>query len=456
MTRLMLRLAAGAALGGHGEPLDALREACLEGDQCLRQGASADGSGFGWVSLPHGDPAPLEEAGAWLSSFDAIIQIGIGGSALGNLMLHNALLHPNHNELPRDRRPGPRFYMADNVDPRDLAGIWDLVDPSRTALVAASKSGSTAETMTNFLWLLDRMTAALGEKEALARLLVLTDPEQGTFRAFVRETECRSLPIPSSVGGRYSVLSAVGLAAAAALGIPIRELLAGARAMDQTIQERQGSVRENPAWLLAGLSYLHYRQGRNMTVLMPYADGLRDFSEWFAQLWGESLGKEGQGSTPVRALGAIDQHSQIQLYTSGPDDKLYTILNVKEHALRTAVPASSFASLKALAYLEGKDLGEILQVEARATAASLAQAGRPVIWAEIPKLDAYCLGGLVYLYEFATALTGFLLDVDPFDQPGVEQGKKYIYGLLGRSGFADAAAQVEEHATAMETLRLEC
>ena len=456
MSAPMLRLAAGAALGDEAPRLDALLEACQEGERALRQGASADGSGFGWISLPYADPTPLEEAGAWLSSFDTVVQIGIGGSALGNLMLHNALLHPNHNELPRERRGGPRFYMADNVDPRDLAGIWDLVDPARTALVAASKSGSTAETMANFLWLRDRMTAALGEKEALARLLVLTDPEQGTFRAFVRETGCRSLPIPSSVGGRYSVLSAVGLAAAAALGIPIRELLAGAQAMDQEIQRRQGHVRNNPAWLLAGLSYLHSSRGRNMTVLMPYADGLRDFSEWFAQLWGESLGKEGKGSTPVRALGAIDQHSQIQLYTSGPDDKLYTILNVGEHTPRAAVPPSPFSSLKSLAYLEGKDLGEILRVEARATAASLVQAGRPVIWAEIPKLDAYRLGGLVYLFEFATALTGFLFDVEPFDQPGVEQGKKYIYGLLGRSAFVEAAAQVEEHAASMETLSLEC
>jgi glucose-6-phosphate isomerase len=444
----LLRLAYGSAHARWGDAFGGMESACVAAEARLREGAERNESGFGWLRLPYADQEECRAVSRWLASFDAVVQIGIGGSALGTFMLAGALLHPFHNELPREKRGGPRLYVADNVDPGGLQAIWDVIDPAETVFVVASKSGSTAETMANFLWFYERLRNRLGEEAALARILVLTDPEKGTLRSFVSETRCRTLPVPPSVGGRFSVLSCVGLAAAEAVGIDTESLLAGARAMDARIVGASG-LADNPSWILAALHVLAFRDGRNMAVFMPYADGLRDFSEWFAQLWGESLGKANLGSTPVRALGAIDQHSQLQLYMSGPDDKLYTLVDVERHRPGLAIPAGGAESLAPLAYLAGKDFGEMLRVEARATASALVKAGRPLLWLQIPVLDAYRLGALIFLFEHITACAGFLLGIDPFDQPGVEQGKRYIYGLMGRNGFEDETTQVERHEAIM-------
>lgn len=455
-SKQLLRIAYGSAHSLWSEAFEKMEASCAGAESRLREGAEKDEAGFGWLRLPYAEQTECRDASRWLASFDAVVQIGIGGSALGTFMLGGALLHPCHNEMPREKRGGPRLYVADNVDPGGLQAIWDVIDPAETAFIVASKSGSTAETMANFLWFYEHLCVRLGEDAALSRILVLTDPVKGTLRSFVAEKHCRSLSVPPSVGGRFSVLSCVGLAAAGAVGIDTESLLAGARAMDARIAAAP-RLTDNPSWILAALHVLAMRSGRNVAVLMPYADGLRDFSEWFAQLWGESLGKANQGSTPVRALGAIDQHSQLQLYMAGPDDKLYTLVDVERHAPRLTVPGEGEAkSLAPLAYLRGKDFGNMLRVEARATASALAKAGRPLLWLQIPVLDAYRLGALIFLFEHVTACAGHLLGIDPFDQPGVEQGKKYIYGLMGRNGFEDEEAQVEQHESVMMSKTWTC
>ena len=441
----LLSLSYGAAFlqGGKGAvsfaDLDALTPKLEAGDAWLRENAAAGKAGFGWMELPKRNVDDVQSMARWLATRESIIQIGIGGSALGNLMLHNALLPSFWNELPQAKRGGPRFFMADNVDPSEDRAIWDLVDPESTAVVVVSKSGSTAETAANFLFFWEKLKDALGEAGARERVVVITDKEQGILRPFVDETGCKSLILPGDVGGRFSVLTCVGLLTGWALGIDCAELLRGAGEMDARTAEAK-AVFDSPAWILAGLSYLHMEAGRNVNVLMPYADALERFGEWFAQLWGESLGKGGRGSTPVRALGAIDQHSQIQLYTSGPDDKLYTILTVGQGKRDIAMPAAAEKSLKELAYLYGKSMDELRNFEATATAAALHKVGRPVVSIEIPALDARRLGALIQFYEYVTAMTGYLMELDPFDQPGVEQGKRYTYGLMGRAGF-DADAQ---------------
>ena len=410
------------------------------GAAVLRNGAAEGRSGFGWISLPRADCGKILAMGDALSKEDAIVQIGIGGSALGNLMLHSALLPPYWNELPPSARNRPRFFMSDNPDPRDVETIWSLIDPSRTSFIVVSKSGSTAETMANFLFFWKRMIDALGFEKAKERFVVITDETKGCLRPFVSETGCRSLVLPGDVGGRFSVLSSVGLLSASALGIDVRSLLSGAAAMDDLIASA-GTPEENPAWMISALSLLHAKAGRNMNVLMPYADALEHFVEWYAQLWGESLGKKGKGSTPVRALGAIDQHSQIQLYTEGPDDKLFTILSVREPSVDVAIPSAGQQSLREIAYLFDASLNALLSFEARSTAAAILKSGKPVLFMEIPELNAFSIGAIVYLYEYATALTGTLLEIDPFDQPGVEQGKRYTYGLMGKAGFEKEAEE---------------
>jgi len=401
---------------------------CLEAAKELSLENSSK-SGYGWLSLPDADISEIKEAGEWLRGFEAIIHIGIGGSALGNLMLKQALL----GDFPNADIPD--FYVADNPDPRRLRDIWEKAKNKKVALVCVSKSGETLETMTQFFWLYDKLREKGQSDESV---LVITDEKGGLLRAFARETGCRSLVIPSTVGGRYSVLSSVGLPGAYALGMDIEKLLAGARDM----RDKLLSVKDllcNPASIYAALNVYHETNGKHISVLMPYTSRLVHFAEWFAQLWGESLGKGGMGTTPVRASGAIDQHSQLQLYTQGPDDKLTTIINVKEHSASLNISVPKHKAFEKLAFLNVRELGNILQLEAKSTAASIMKAGHPVIWLEIERLDEYTLGQLIFFYEYATALTGLLMGINPFDQPGVEQGKRYTYGLMGRIGFeADA------------------
>lgn len=452
----LMAIALGGALRGDDvskKDLELLEPQLKHADEWLRSGCERDEDGFGWLKLPYQDITQVLEVSHWLSRFDALIQIGIGGSALGNRMLHGALLPPYYNEFSREERHGPRFYLMENLDSRNVLAIWELIDPSKTAFVVVSKSGQTTETAVQFLWAWQKMTDLFGES-AKDHFVVVTDPHSGILRRFADEVGCRSLPIPQSVGGRYSVLSPVGLLSAATLDIEVESLLKGAQEMDLRLSTAN-SLFENPAWLLAGLHYLHSVRGRNMTVLMPYADALKDFTEWFAQLWAESLGKGGKGSTPIRALGAVDQHSQLQLYSEGPDDKLFTLLEVRETLGDLSIPfGCEEKSLKDFSYLKGQKLGDILNEEAKATAAALAKAGRPVIWMELPRLEEHNLGALIFLWEYVTALCGALYGVNPFDQPGVEQSKRYAYGLLGRKGFEDEARDVAGHFGLIESFKL--
>ncbi|MDR3354508.1 MAG: glucose-6-phosphate isomerase [Synergistaceae bacterium] len=418
------------------------REPLEEAVSWIEKNSAAGESGFGWLNLPEADISPVLEAAEWLKGYDSIIDVGIGGSALGNLMLHQALLPMYYNELPRGKR-GPRFYLADNPDPEKASAIWERVSGSRVALIGVSKSGATAETMSQFLWFRSRMSSSVGG-DVDKDVLVITDPKGGVFRKFAEETGCRSLEIPPSVGGRYSALSPCGLVTASALGADVRGLIKGAASMKKFLSEKRG-VRDNPALYLAAINRFHEKNGRPMSVLMPYSNRLETFAEWFAQLWGESVGKDGLGTTPVRALGAIDQHSQVQLYTAGPDDKLYTIINVANHGAEINLPTVTDVSLSSQSFLSGRGLGTMLGCEARSTASALVKSGRPVVWIELDRVDAHTIGALVLFYEYVTAVTGRLMKINPFDQPGVEQGKRYTYGLMGRSSYEADAREAEKY-----------
>jgi glucose-6-phosphate isomerase len=457
MSGIGISFSFGAAAGsgrGAGDLercLDEFSAPLAEAVNWIDRGLAAGEPGFGWHGLPDADISSVLETAEWLKTYDAIVDVGIGGSALGNLMLHQALLPMYHNELPPDGR-GPRFYLADNPDPQKTRAIWDRVEGSRVALIGVSKSGATAETMSQFLWFRSQMSSVSGG-DVDRDVLVITDPKGGVFRSFAAATGCRSLEIPPSVGGRYSVLSPCGLVTAAALGADVRALLDGAAAMKKFLAEKR-DVRQNPALYLAAINRFHERNSRPMAVLMPYSNRLETFAEWFAQLWGESVGKDGLGTTPVRALGAIDQHSQVQLYTAGPDDKLYTIINVLNREGEISLPAVRDESLSSLSYLSGQNLGVMLGHEARSTSAALVKAGRPVVWIELNQIDARTIGALVQFYEYVTAVTGRLMKINPFDQPGVEQGKRYTYGLMGRGEYADDAREAERHFSVISGVKI--
>lgn len=440
MEKLSISFNFGGAFGREGTSFEDFRKenmrACADAARWLKD-TPTDSEGHGWMDLPEIDTAEIKRTAEWLKGYDSIIHVGIGGSALGNLMLNQALLGDHYNR----GTTRPKFYLADNPDPTKARAIWEDVREGRTALVGVSKSGATAETMSQFLWFRDQIIKLRGRADD--DVLVITDPEKGIFRSFARSSGCRAADLPASVGGRYSVLSAAGLISAAALGIDIDELLMGAGIMKKILLEN-ASIESNPAWLASSLHNYHEKMGRPMAVIMPYSSRMAYFAEWFAQLWGESLGKEGRGTTPVRALGAIDQHSQVQLYTEGPDDKFFTIINIRDHGDKIYVPYVDHDALSPLSYLDNAEIGNMLGLEAMSTAAAIAKAGRPLIWVETEKIDCLTIGALIFYYEYMTAMTGRIMGIDPFDQPGVEQGKKYTYGLMGRDGFGKDAAEAKE------------
>ncbi len=369
------------------------------------------------------------------------ILIGIGGSSLGAIATIQALCHPYRNLLPDDQRGGPRFFVLDNPDPEKIKATLETVDLSKTLVNVVSKSGQTAETAANFLVVRDALVNAVGKEQAAKQIIATTDPETGILRQMADAEGYRTFPVPPGVDGRQTVLSAVGLIPAALAGVDIHALLAGAAAMRE--RASSGNLRENPAYLLAALSVLSdTKHGKSMLVTMPYADSLFGVSDWFRQLWAESLGKKLStdnevvyaGQTPIKALGAIDQHSQVQLYTEGPNDKLIQLVAVEAYRDQVAIPAPPHEDL---GYLKDGELGQLLSRERLATAWALTRAQRPNLTITIPTIDAGIIGEFFYMMQLQTVMAGALYHVNPFGQPGVEAGKNATYALMGRSGYED-------------------
>jgi glucose-6-phosphate isomerase len=381
-------------------------------------------------------------------AFSTAVVLGIGGSALGAVALREALVKPHWNELDDDARDYfPRLYVLDNVDPSTLGPFLDRIDLGQTLFNVISKSGSTAETMSQFLVVRDRLGRAFEDDGYRRHLIFTTDPEKGVLRRIARDEQIATLPIPANVGGRFSVLSAVGLLPAALIGIDIDALLAGARDMDERCSSTE--LRENPAGLFAVLQYLADTEQRApMHVMMSYSDRLYGVADWFRQLWAESLGKEKNragetvnvGPTPLKAMGATDQHSQVQLYMEGPYDKTITFLTVDQRGEDLEVPRA-YEEMPELAYLGGHTMGELLSAERQATARALAHRGRMNMTLRLPRVDAGGIGQLLMMLQIATVYAGELYGVDPLDQPGVELGKQLTYGLMGRPGYQAEAGE---------------
>jgi glucose-6-phosphate isomerase len=374
-----------------------------------------------------------------------VIVLGIGGSALGPIALRTALLPSGWNSLSESARGGfPRLHVLDNIDPSTMAALLERVDLRTTLVVAISKSGGTAETMAQYLIMRERLDkASLDPRD---HLILVTDPARGALRAVAEEERIPAVEIPPNVGGRFSVFSPVGLLPAALVGIDVDQLLTGAG----EILKRSASevLAANPAGLFATLHwFLDTRRARRIHVFMPYTDHLRDVSGWFVQLWAESLGKvrpDGShlGPTPLPAVGATDQHSQVQLFMEGPQDKVITFVTLATGGVDLTIPRAA-RPLPELEYLEGHRMGELLDVERRATAGALAVRGRPNMTIILGAGDAWHVGALLMLLQIATAYAGELYGVNAFDQPGVELGKRFTYAILGRAGFDDARSEWE-------------
>jgi glucose-6-phosphate isomerase len=386
----------------------------------------------------------LEFAGKVREQFDDVVILGIGGSALGPIALRTALRPYGWNSLSRDDRKGqPRLQVLDNVDPATISALVDRLVLPRTLFVVTSKSGGTAETMAQFLIVSERLKSA--DLPIVKHVVFVTDPEQGALRPLANKLGVPALDIPANVGGRFSVLTPVGMLPAALIGIDITGLAAGAA--DMAARCAEPSLESNPALVYALTQWLSdTKHGRHIHVFMPYSDPLRDFAAWFVQLWAESLGKQkegkGVGPTPIAALGATDQHSQVQLFMEGPADKTVTFVSVRERDTNLEIP-SAFTDVKELGYLGGHSLGELIDIEQRATAGALAKRGRANMTISLDRVDAWHVGSLIMFLEIATAYAGSLYGIDAFNQPGVELGKQFAYAMLGRPGAESARADYD-------------
>jgi len=400
---------------------------------------------IGFLDLPDDRAtarACMDFARALPPEIDTMVVLGIGGSSLGPRALYSALARPFDALRPRAPGMPRRLFFPDNVDPVTMRGLLEVVDPERTVWNVVTKSGGTAETAAQLLVIDEWLQDKLGPERAQRHLVATTDPAKGALRKTATARGWRTFAVPPNVGGRFSVLSPVGLLPAAVAGLDVAGLLDGARRMrDRCVAP---DLDDNPALRLATLLHWHHvERGRPIVVLMSYVDALFDTADWFRQLWAESLGKDGQGPTPVAARGATDQHSQLQLYAEGAIDKVVLFLTATSRGEDVRLPASDLAASQPdYAYLAGKGMGELLDAELRGTMGSLQRRGRPFGLLALPRVDAPALGELLMLLEAATAFAGPIYGVDPYDQPGVEEAKRLAYAALGREGFQDQMVEV--------------
>lgn len=405
---------------------------------------------MGWTDLPYNQTEVIEDILATAKyvrkNFEYFVVLGIGGSALGPIAAFQAICHLHYNDLPKRKRKGPKFYVEDNVDPERMAALLDVIDVEKTMFNVITKSGSTSETMTQYLIINDILTSKLGDK-AKDHIIATTSRATGNLIKIAQKEGYKTFYIPDGVGGRFSELCPVGLFPAAVNGIDIKSLVNGAKYMDEQCQS--ANVKKNPALMAGTLQYMAMQKGKNISVMMPYADGLKYIADWYCQLWGESLGKNknldgsacNKGQTPVKALGVTDQHSQVQLYAEGPLDKVITFIGVDEYRSEVKI-ADGCEEFPNVNFLCGHTMNELIQAERKATEYAITKAGKMNHTIMLPQLNEFTLGQLLMFFMLKTAYTGALLGIDTFNQPGVEEGKNATYALLGRPGYDEKRAEL--------------
>lgn len=442
------------AIGEHGfseKDLNGMKPKAIGAFNFVKENRGKDELFMGWTELPYNQKDIVNDILATAKDvrkkFDNFVVLGIGGSALGPIAIFNALCHLHYNDLPKKVRKGPKFFVEDNVDPVRMKALLDVIDPVKTCFNVISKSGATSETMTQYLVISDLLQkAGVNVKD---NMIFTTDASKGNLNKISKELGgIKSYVLPDGVGGRFSELCPVGLLPAAVLGIDIKGMLAGAAYMDSICSKKD--LYQNPALMSAAVQYLAMQSGKNVGVMMPYSDNLKYISDWYAQLWAESLGKNqtldgapcNVGQTPVKALGVTDQHSQVQLYTEGPFDKIVTFLSVGQYAEEFPI-AHGCESIPDVGFLGGHTMQELIQAENKATAYALTKAGRMNYTITLPEINAFTVGELLFLFELQTAYTGAMLNINTFNQPGVEAGKKATFALLGKHGYEAQKAELD-------------
>ena len=418
----------------------------------LNSNKDKPGQKLQWMNLGYNEETSwyVREFAAMVENrFDNVLILGLGGSALGGKAVCEALLPPYWNFLTKEQRNNyPRIFFLDNIDPDQMNALLKILDLKKTLVNVVTKSGSTAEVMAQYMVLKDLMEKELGD-DYRKNVIATTDKNIGILKQLSDQEGYKTFYIPDDVEGRFSVFSAVGLLPFAIVGINIEEITQGIKDMDLALKNTD--INYNIAAQNALIHYLmDVKRGKKISVMMPYSNRLRFVADWYCQLWAESLGKErdkdnnivNTGQTPVKAIGVTDQHSQIQLYNEGPNDKIINFLRVKEFDTTLEIP--NIFEYTGISYLGGKTMNQLFQAEADSTMASLIDYKRPNVTITIPKVTPYYLGQLLYMFEVQTAITGALYNIDAFNQPGVEQSKNYTYALMGRIGYEDSANELKQ------------
>ncbi|SIS72674.1 glucose-6-phosphate isomerase [Salimicrobium salexigens] len=422
-----------------------MQDAVSLAHRALHEGTGAGSDFLGWLDLP--ENYDQEEFGRIEKSAekikgdsDVLLVIGIGGSYLGARAAIEMLQHSFFNEL-EDRSAPQVFFVGNNISSSYINDLLELIRDKDVSINVISKSGTTTEPAIAFRIFRKFLEEKYGKEEATKRIYATTDKKKGALKTLADEQGYESFVVPDDVGGRYSVLTAVGLLPIAASGIPIQEIMKGARKAQHELSG--SSLEDNPAYQYAAVRNIFYNKGKSIEMLVNYEPGLQYFSEWWKQLFGESEGKDQKGIFPASANFSTDLHSLGQFIQDGRKDLFETVLHVEKPKSDYTLEAEE-NDLDGLNYLAGKTISEVNEKAYQGTMLAHTDGDVPNLIVHVPEMDAYTFGYLVYFFEKACAISGYILGVNPFDQPGVEAYKKNMFALLGKPGFEKEKEELEK------------
>ena len=392
--------------------------------------------GLTFRDLIFDDTSKIKEVGDFIKSkFKYYVIVGIGGSDLGSRVIAEAFKSKSNTKV---------LFIGANTDPMEIADFFENIDIEDCIFNVISKSGETVEVISNFLYIVSQIKDKLGESKVKDHIIITTAEDDSTLLKLGRNFSLKIIYGKKDVGDRFSVLSVIGLLTADVLGLDIDKFLEGAKDIDKKTET--GNPKENNPLMFAEINFINYKKfDKNISVVMPYSSKLHNFGFWYRQLWAESLGKKDKegnsiGITPIASLGSTDQHSQIQLYNDGPNDKIITFIEVSQFDELVEIDTLT----KEAGYLYKKSFNDIIHIERKSTSISLMENSRANGTIYLDKINEENIGGLFYFFEMSVSYLGFLLGVDTFNQPGVEKGKKYMYALLGKDEFKDLKYKLEK------------
>lgn len=427
------------------EEIKALSQEVLDAQGTLYQGNGQGNDYLGWLHLPseitEHQLTEIEGAVAGLKEkTEILVVVGIGGSYLGARAVNDALAH-NFSHLMKEQKAPHMVFAGQNIGEDYMHELLELLEENSYSIVAISKSGTTTEPALAFRILKNHLEKKVGLDEARDRIIAVTDSSKGALRQLADEEGYRSYVIPDNVGGRFSVFTPVGLIPLAICGVNIRELVSGAKEMSQRC-DPSVPFEENPAAVYAACRNALYRSGKKIELMVNYQNKLHYVSEWWKQLYGESEGKEGLGIFPAAVDNSTDLHSMGQYIQEGERTLFETVLSVEKTDHQVSIPGDS-ANLDQLNYLEGKNIDHVNKMAELGTILAHLDGNVPNIRISIPALNARWLGQLLYFFENACGISGYMLGVNPFNQPGVEAYKKNMFALLEKPGFEAETAEIK-------------